>query len=101
MNRQRTSILAKSILCAVTLTFSAISAAELVSVPNGDGVMVKQSAVNVPSRSTTKSHVESKFGEPLSKTGPVGEPAIYSWRYSQFTVYFENNRVLHTVASNG
>ncbi len=101
INTPLTSILLKSVLCAVTLSFSAFSTAELVAVPNSDNVMVKQSAIAVPARSVTKAHVESKFGEPLSKTGPVGDPAIYSWRYSQFTVYFENDRVLHSVAFNG
>ena len=52
---------------------------------------------NSPVRGMTKNQVESKFGAPHSKTGPVGEPAIYRWDYARYSVFFENNYVLHSV----
>ena len=52
---------------------------------------------NSPVRGMTKNQVESKFGAPHSKIGPVGEPAIYRWDYARYSVFFENNYVLHSV----
>ena len=52
---------------------------------------------NSPVRGMTKNQVESKFGAPRSIIGPVGEPAIYRWDYARYSVFFENNYVLHSV----
>jgi hypothetical protein len=41
--------------------------------------------------------VEMKFGSPESRFAPVGDPPISRWSYPAFTVYFEHNRVIHTV----
>lgn len=53
-----------------------------------------------PRRGISKAQVESQFGAPSSRNGPTGDPAIYFWEYSNFTVYFENDHVLHTVSKN-
>ena len=45
--------------------------------------------------------VERKFGAPLSKKGAVGDPPIASWEYEDFTVFFEYDRVLHSVEKPG
>jgi hypothetical protein len=34
----------------------------------------------------------------LSKNSSVGEPPISSWEYEPFVVYFEYDRVIHSVA---
>lgn len=41
--------------------------------------------------------VEMKLGQPLSISGPVGEPPITTWEYELFNVYFERNLVIHSV----
>jgi hypothetical protein len=41
--------------------------------------------------------VKNKFGAPLQEAPPVGIPAITRWDYSGFAVFFENDKVLHTV----
>jgi hypothetical protein len=41
--------------------------------------------------------VKTKFGAPLQEVPPVGKPAITRWDYSGFAVFFENDKVLHTV----
>jgi hypothetical protein len=41
--------------------------------------------------------VQSRFGEPSNRHATVGEPPITRWDYPQFSVYFEHDRVLHTV----
>ncbi len=39
----------------------------------------------------------SQFGEPMKEISWIGDPPISRWVYDQFTVYFENNRVITTV----
>lgn len=41
--------------------------------------------------------VEQKFGAPLEKSAAVGQPPISHWKYADYTVYFENDRVITTV----
>jgi len=50
-----------------------------------------------PARGAAMSTVESNFGTPLAKQPAVGDPPISSWEYQDFTVYFEYDRVLHSV----
>jgi hypothetical protein len=50
-----------------------------------------------PSRGSTMSAVQSRYGEPTSRHAAVGEPPITRWDYPQFSVYFEHDRVLHAV----
>lgn len=50
-----------------------------------------------PHRGSTMAAVEGQFGEPTSRHGAVGDPPITRWDYAQFSVYFEHDRVLHSV----
>lgn len=50
-----------------------------------------------PTRGMTMEAVKKRFGEPSQRRSAVGEPPISRWFYDDFIVYFENNRVLHTV----
>lgn len=49
-----------------------------------------------PARGLTQQQVESRFGSPLEKMAPVGEPPISRWVYDKYTVYFEGNYVIHS-----
>lgn len=51
----------------------------------------------VPARGSSMDSVKTKFGAPLQEVPPVGKPAITRWDYSGFAVFFENDKVLHTV----
>ena len=51
-----------------------------------------------PDRGVTMNSVRSRFGDPAEVRGPVGDPPITRWVYSDFTVFFEHNRVIHAVA---
>jgi len=70
--------------------------AQVVKTPGSSARVVNHS--NMPARGLTKPQVESKFGQPSSRQGPVGDPAIYRWDYSGYSVYFENSHVIHSVA---
>jgi len=52
-----------------------------------------------PRRGSTMVDVEATLGLPQSTSGPVGDPPITVWRYPQFNVYFEYDKVLHSVES--
>lgn len=69
--------------------------ADVVTIPVGQ--QTRQAEITTPVSGQTKSAVTDRFGEPSHKSGPVGDPAIYTWEYPDFVVYFENDRVIHSV----
>ena len=50
-----------------------------------------------PQRGITMAEVEASMGPPQSTSGPVGDPPITVWHYPNFNVYFEFDKVLHSV----
>ncbi len=46
---------------------------------------------------TTMARVESNYGAPNVQLAAVGTPPITRWVYDSFTVYFEDDRVIHSV----
>ena len=76
-------------------SMSAFGTAEVVKVPVSKQ---KQSqSLTIPPSGITMVEVENSLGRPLIKNKPVGKPPIARWNYGEFTVYFEYDRVLHTV----
>jgi hypothetical protein len=71
--------------------------AETIAVENG--IAVKPSDVPTPRRGMTMDEVSSKFGAPAAKVPAVGNPPISRWEYPGFIVYFEADRVIHSVVS--
>jgi len=64
-----------------------------------DGLeMSEQTQPSRPGRGMKMERVESAFGAPTSRVAAIGEPPIARWEYPGFTVYFEHDTVLHTVA---
>ena len=57
-----------------------------------------QQAVEKPRHGQSMQHVENIYGPPVEKVAAVGEPPISRWRYNNFTVYFEHDKVIHSVA---
>ena len=56
-----------------------------------------ESTMAKPRTGQSKEQVESEFGQPAERIAPVGEPPISRWHYSEFTVYFEDDKVIHAV----
>ncbi|WP_324997093.1 hypothetical protein [Salinisphaera sp.] len=50
-----------------------------------------------PHRGETMAVVRARYGAPRSTRGPVGQPPITRWNYDRYHVYFEGDRVVHTV----
>jgi len=65
----------------------------------GDQVTLRESGIQTPARGASMSTVESRFGAPREKHGAVGQPPITRWDYEGFSVYFENNLVIHAVVT--
>jgi len=50
-----------------------------------------------PHRYMSMHQVRGKFGEPVNIVPWVGDPPITRWVYDDYTVYFEHDRVIHSV----
>jgi len=94
---------ALAILCGIAVTGAAVAETVVVD----DQVMVKQSPVATPKRGLTMSQVEAKFGAPVEKHAAVSspgtqhQPPITRWDYAGFSVFFEHDKVIDTVATSG
>lgn len=53
----------------------------------------------MPQMGMTMRQVKKDFGAPKKSHHPVGSPPISRWDYSQYSVYFEQNRVIHAVVN--
>lgn len=51
-----------------------------------------------PARGMTQARVEANYGTPESRRSPVGDPPISRWDYDGFIVYFEYDKVIHSVS---
>ena len=96
-------IQALAILCGIAVTGAAVAETIVVD----DQVMVKQTSVATPKRGLTMSQVEAKFGAPVEKhaavssPGTAHQPPITRWDYTGFSVFFEHDKVIDTVATSG
>ena len=57
---------------------------------------------DLPHRGLSMAQVEQRYGAPVEKMPTAGgdaprHPPINRWRYNGYTVYFERNRVIHSV----
>ena len=83
-----------------TLAFSTTIRADSMAMPSPMPIGQHAAAsaqLNVPQRGESKQSVSQRFGQPKSMSHSVGEPAISSWVYDLYTVYFENQHVIHSV----
>lgn len=81
---------------ALMLGFSNISVAESVAIPAGQQGASKQN-IERPVRGSSKEQVSSQFGAPSDRVNAVGQPPISRWVYTDFTVYFDGEYVIHSV----
>lgn len=89
-------IFISSILTLFLATATLQVNAQVVKTPGSSAKVVTNTGM--PIRGLSKSQVESRFGQPSAKQGPVGNPSIYRWDYNNYSVFFENSIVIHSVA---
>ena len=81
------------ILLLVALGMATPALAETLSTETGNPA----AAGDRPNRGSSMATVESRYGAPSNRHAAIGSPPISRWDYPQFSVYFEHDRVLHTV----
>ncbi|HET9447696.1 MAG TPA: hypothetical protein VFO35_15630 [Steroidobacteraceae bacterium] len=95
--KSSTSLLA---CIAATLVLSGPAFADELKVPAASGGAGK------PTSGMSMETVEAKYGAPIRRAPAVGgataaQPPITRWEYPGFVVYFEHNKVVHTVTTPG
>ena len=89
-----------ALLCLVgtaTLAQSGLARAALI-VDDGK-VAVAPATAPEPARGSLMTTVEKQFGTPITRHPTVGKPPITRWDYPNFSVFFEGDRVIDTVAT--
>ncbi|MDZ7748610.1 MAG: hypothetical protein U5K43_07045 [Halofilum sp. (in: g-proteobacteria)] len=84
-------------LLAIAVSAPAQAASDQPQPGDIDPAQVVQAVPGMPERGRTMQAVRARLGDPRQVVGPVGEPPITRWVYDEFTVYFEHERVLHSV----
>lgn len=97
MNKFTKHLLPFSLLGAMCVPATS-AVAESIAMPSGSNEMSAARSIAKPEKGMSKKQVSNAFGEPESRHGPTGEPAIYYWEYPNFTVYFESDYVIHAVS---
>jgi hypothetical protein len=85
--------LLKATIFALVLGVAGIAGADTLDM---DGTTAQPPSVG-PASGVTQASVEANYGRPKSKKAPVGDPPISSWEYETFVVFFEYDRVIHSV----
>ena len=81
------------LLLTLALTVSGPASADVLLI---DGIQ-SAPAIQTPRNGLSMAQVRQQFGEPAQEVPAVGEPPISRWEYTGYTVYFENDLVLHSV----
>jgi hypothetical protein len=87
-------ILAAALALTLGTAMATTAMADELQMPNSDSASADR-----PARGLTMDKVEAKFGAPSRRVPAVGEPPITRWEYPGFVVFFERDRVLHTVTT--
>ncbi len=56
---------------------------------------------DLPENGMTIEAVEQRYGVPVNRSGPVGDPPITRWVYDDYSVYFEYDLVIDSVLHRG
>jgi len=74
----------------------AAASAETLQMGSGENAAIFEQA-GKPTRGMTQARVEQQYGSPTAKQSAVGDPPITRWDYAGFVVFFEHDRVIHSV----
>ncbi|NKI34079.1 hypothetical protein HFP89_02725 [Wenzhouxiangella sp. XN79A] len=56
---------------------------------------------DLPENGLTTAEVEDRYGAPIDRGRPVGDPPITRWTYDDYSVYFEFDVVIDSVLHHG
>lgn len=83
-----------SLSVIVALSASPYLGAEVLTLGVGEQ---GNSLIETPRKGSSKAQIQARYGAPLQKIPAVGKPPISQWVYTDFTVYFEYDHVVHSV----
>lgn len=83
----------RTILLTASLLFPFLAHAEVLVIEHAQ----QSASQEKPRNGLTMAEVEDRYGAPLEKRPAVGEPPITQWVYEGYVVYFEHDRVIHSV----
>ncbi len=86
--------LIKPLILVIAAATGGLAQAEEIAIPAGQQ---GNTAVKRPHTGLSMDQVTAKFGAPDQQLPAVGTPPITRWVYGSFTVYFEGDRVIHSV----
>lgn len=89
-------ILASALSLTVALGAASVTHADTLLIPLGEQAPEKQTTQR-PAKGLSTAEVVEIFGKPLKQTPAVGNPPISRWTFDDFVVYFESDKVIHTV----
>jgi len=86
-----------TIFLALLLGFAVSVSAQNLDMSRSDQASTFDSA-GKPTRGMSQASVESNYGSPQSTRQAVGDPPISRWEYPGFVVFFEFDKVIHSVS---
>jgi hypothetical protein len=84
----------KLLLMVITWSSMGASMAETITLPIG---AQGASSMAIPTNGMSRQAVLERYGLADDEHEPVGKPPIQRWDYREFSVYFENDRVVNSV----
>ena len=83
----------RPILLAASLLLPALCQADVLVIEHAQ----QSTAQDKPGNGLSMQEVETRYGAPLEKRPAVGQPPITQWVYGGYVVFFEHDRVIHSV----
>lgn len=83
--------------CAALMLVTASASADVLLIEEVRERMLR----DLPSNGLTQAEVIQRYGEPLERRSPVGDPPITRWVFDDYSVYFEYDTVLESVLHHG
>lgn len=80
---------------AASLALAGPTAADTLLIESVDAAQA--TAAERPTRGLSMDSVEARWGAPVNRSAPVGNPPITRWEYPSFFVYFEYQHVIDSV----
>ncbi len=88
-----------ALLCLTGAALAHTGLARAALVVDDGKVAVAPADVPQPVRGAPMKVVEKQFGAPTTRHPTVGKPPITRWDYPNFSVFFEGDRVIDSVAT--
>ncbi len=85
----------KIAVVSAAVLLAGFSSADTLRIPLGQ--QASSGHTSLPARGTSTQSVVARHGEPGQRHRPVGQPPITRWDYADFSVYFEHDKVVHSV----